>query len=80
MTGALRIPMSIMEQTRQPFIDKIKALLNTVDKELYESIYKNDIELTQLILDVTSSTLPMRFQTNELIHEIESLTRGLCFG
>jgi hypothetical protein len=37
-----------LEQTRQPFIDKIKALLNTVDKELYKSIYKNDIELTQL--------------------------------
>jgi hypothetical protein len=35
-----------LEQTRQPFIDKIKALLNTVDKELYKSIYKNDIELT----------------------------------
>jgi hypothetical protein len=72
MTGALRIPMSIrlshflikclsLEQTRQPFIDKIKALLNTVDKEVYKSIYKNDIELTQLILDVTSPTLPMRF-------------------
>jgi hypothetical protein len=24
-----------LEQTRQPFIDKIKALLNTVDKELF---------------------------------------------
>ena len=69
-----------LERTRQPFIDKIKALLNTVDKELYKSIYKNDIRLTQLILDVTSPTLPMRFQTDELIHEIESLTRGLCFA
>ena len=69
-----------LERTRQPFIDKIKTLLNTVDKELYKSIYKNDIRLTHLILDVTSPTLPMRFQTDELIHEIESLTRGLCFA
>ena len=51
-----------------------------MDKKLYKSIYKNDIKLTQLILDVTSPTLPMRFQTDELIHEIESLTRGLCFA
>jgi hypothetical protein len=72
--------MPSLERTRQPFIDKIKALLNTVDKKLYKSIYKNDIRLTQLILDVTSPTLPMRFQTDELIHEIESLTRGLCFA
>jgi hypothetical protein len=28
------------ERTRQPFIDKINALLNTVDKELYKSVYK----------------------------------------
>jgi hypothetical protein len=27
-----------LEQTRQPFIDKIKALLNTVDKEVYKSM------------------------------------------
>ena len=74
------IKCSSLERTRQPFIDKIKALLNTVDKKLYKSIYKNDIRLTQLILDVTSPTLPMRFQTDELIHEIESLTRGLCFA
>ena len=65
-----------LEQTRQPFIDKI----NTVDKELYKSVYKYDIKFTQLLLDVTSPTLPMRFQTDELIHEVESLTRGLCFA
>ena len=51
-----------------------------MDKELYKSAYKNDIKFTQLILDVTSPTLPMRFQTDELIHEVESLTRGLCFA
>jgi hypothetical protein len=69
-----------LERTRQSFIDKINALLNTVDKELYKSVYKNDIKFTQLILDVTSPTLPMRFQTDELIREVESLTRGMCFA
>jgi hypothetical protein len=51
-----------LERTRQPFIDKINAVLNTctVDKELYKSVYKNDIKVTQLLLDVTSPTLPMR--------------------
>jgi hypothetical protein len=69
-----------LERTRQPFIDKINALLNIVDKELYKSVDKNDIKFTQIILDVTSPTLPMRFQTDKLIHEVESLTRGLCFA
>jgi hypothetical protein len=59
-----------LERTRQPFIDQIKALLNTVDNELYKSIYKNDIRITQLILDVTSPTLPMRYQTDELHIEL----------
>ena len=51
-----------------------------MDKELHKSVYKNDIKFTQLLLDVTSPTLPMRFQTDELIREVESLTRGLCFA
>ena len=69
-----------LERTRQPFIDKINVLLNAVDKELYKSVYKIDIKFTQIILDVTSPTLPMRFQTDKLIHEAESLTRGPCFA
>ena len=28
-----------LERIRQPFIDQINALLNTVDRELYKSVY-----------------------------------------
>ena len=74
------VKCSSLEQIRQPFINKISRLFNTVDKELYNSISKNDIKLTQMLLDITSPTIPMRFQTEDLIDEVESLTRGLCFA
>ena len=45
-----------LERTRQPFIDKIKTLLNTVDKELYKSIYNQRLSRACIVHLVIKKT------------------------
>ena len=67
-----------LDGVRLPYINKLKELVSKDNStDAWESISSSQHQLTQLILDPSSPTLPIRKQS---LQNIEHCTKRLCFA
>ena len=70
--------LSCTSLVRSHFMSKLTSIL--CKHNLDTCYHDNDDLLVQTLLDCTDSSVPIVLQSPEMLHEIESLARGLCFS
>ena len=67
---------------RNRIISDMKNILKNIDYiQCYETIFEDNLNLTQFILDCTSANLPIRLNySDKITSDIFELSRGLCYS
>ena len=73
---------SYYTDVRNRVISDMKTIIEKIDYiQSYETIFEDDLNLTQFILDCTSTNLPIRLNYNDRnTSDIFELSKGLCYS